>query len=174
MMQKVIIVGCCGSGKSTLARKLHALTGLPLYYLDNIFWKRDKTHISRDEFDEKLAGILNRDSWIIDGDYHRTYEPRIAACDTVILLDYSKEVCMEGIIGRVGQTREDMPWVENELDPELVDMVNKFEHEHKPKLLSLLDRYPGKQVINLHSREEADKWISIEYKVEKRNLRSKE
>ena len=160
MMQKVIIVGCCGGGKSTLARKLHVLRGLPLYYLDNIFWKRDKTHISRDEFDEKLAEILNRDSWIIDGDYNRTYEPRIAECDTVILLDYPKEVCMEGIIGRVGQTREDMSWVENELDPQLVEMVNKFEHEHKPKLLSLLDKYPGKQVIILHSREEADKWIS--------------
>lgn len=44
-MQKVIIVGPCGSGKSTLAGKLHTLTGLPLYYPDNIFWKQDRTHM---------------------------------------------------------------------------------------------------------------------------------
>lgn len=84
-MQKAIIVGCPGSGKSTLSRKIHTLTGLPLYHLDNIFWKADKTHISREEFDGKLAEILHRDSWIFDGDYNRTYEPRIAACDTVML-----------------------------------------------------------------------------------------
>ncbi len=28
------------------------------------------------------------DSWIIDGDYSRTYENRISACDTVFFLDY--------------------------------------------------------------------------------------
>ena len=38
-MQKAIIVGCSGSGKSTLSRKIHTLTGLPLYHLDNIFWQ---------------------------------------------------------------------------------------------------------------------------------------
>lgn len=28
------------------------------------------------------------DSWIIDGDYSRTYENRISACDTVFFLNY--------------------------------------------------------------------------------------
>ena len=53
-MQKAIIVGCSGSGKSTLSRKIHTLTGLPLYHLDNIFWRVDKTHISREEFEGEL------------------------------------------------------------------------------------------------------------------------
>ena len=82
-MKKVIIIGPSGSGKTTFAQMLHNAMGLPLYHLDSIWWNADKTHISRPEFDLKLNDLLSRDSWIIDGDYSRTYEPRIAACDTV-------------------------------------------------------------------------------------------
>ena len=108
-MKKIIVLGCSGSGKSTFAIKLHEKLGLPLYHLDNIWWKADRTHISREEFDEKLDGLTKLDSWIIDGDYSRTYEKRIVACDTIFFLDYSEDVCMDGIAGRVGQKRPDMP-----------------------------------------------------------------
>ena len=83
-----IIIGCSGSGNSTFAKKLHAKTGLPLFHLDNLWWKADRTHISREEFDNKLAEIVGQDSWIINGDFSRTYEVRFSACDTVISLDF--------------------------------------------------------------------------------------
>ena len=51
---RIIVLGCSGSGKSTLARELHRLTGLPLIHLDNVWWKEDRTHISREEFDGRL------------------------------------------------------------------------------------------------------------------------
>ena len=101
---RIIILGCPGSGKSTLASELHELTGLPLFHLDNIWWRADKTHITREEFDLILSDILKRERWIIDGDYSRTYEPRLAACDTVIFLDLSEEECMAGISERTGKT----------------------------------------------------------------------
>ena len=46
-----------------------------------------------------------------------TYEMRIAACDTVIFLDYGEEACMQGITERVGKVREDMPWIEGRAGP---------------------------------------------------------
>lgn len=49
--KKIIVIGCPGSGKSTFSKKLHAITGLPLFHLDNINWNSDKSHISREEFD---------------------------------------------------------------------------------------------------------------------------
>ena len=52
------IMGVNGSGKSTLSRGLRDITGLPLFHLDNIWWKPDKSHISREEFDQKLDEIL--------------------------------------------------------------------------------------------------------------------
>ena len=42
-MKKVLILGCPGAGKSTFARKLRDKTGLPLYYLDMIWHKPDRT-----------------------------------------------------------------------------------------------------------------------------------
>ena len=59
---KIIVLGCSGSGKSTFSRKLHEKTNLPLIHLDNIWWKPDRTHISRDEFDHKLEEILKSDT----------------------------------------------------------------------------------------------------------------
>ena len=158
-MKKAIIIGPSGSGKTTFAQMLHNAMGLPLYHLDNIWWNADKTHIFRPEFDLKLSDLLCRDSWIIDGDYSRTYEPRIAACDTVFFLDFDINICMEGLTQRLGKPRPDMPWIDYELDQELVARVQKYETENKPVLLSLFEKYPEKRVIIFKTRKDAEEWV---------------
>ena len=158
-MKKAIIIGPSGSGKTTFAQMLHNAMGLPLYHLDNIWWNADKTHISRPEFDLKLSDLLCRDSWIIDGDYSRTYEPRIAACDTVFFLDFDINICMEGLTQRLGKPRPDMPWIDYELDQELVARVQKYETENKPVLLPLFEKYPEKRVIIFKTRKDAEEWV---------------
>ena len=157
---RILVLGCPGSGKSTFARALHERTGLPLICLDNLWWRADGTHISRAEFDRALAELLAGEQWIMDGDYSRTYEVRIRASDTVIFLDYPEDVCMAGITARVGQQRPDMPWTESTLDPELVAMVQNYARDNRPVLLSLLQKYPEKQVITFSSRAEANRWLS--------------
>ena len=88
---KIAVLGCPGSGKSTFALRLHEITGIPVFHLDNLWWRADGTHIARDEFDVGLKALTERDEWIIDGDYSRTYEARISVCDVVIFLDYDEE-----------------------------------------------------------------------------------
>src|SRR5699024_2778613 len=109
-MRKVIIIGSPGAGKSTFARKLREKTGLPLYYLDLIWHRPDQTNISREEFDTRLREILAEERWIIDGNYLRTLEMRIQACDTIFLLDYPADICLQGAEERIGTKREDLPW----------------------------------------------------------------
>lgn len=157
--QRVIVLGCSGSGKSTFSGKLHKITGLPLFHLDNIWWKPDRTHITREEFDRKLEEILREDRWIIDGDYSRTYETRFKACDTVIFLDYGLEECMNGIRERLGTIRPDIPWTEEKLDPELVKLVENYDTDNRPIVLSLLEKYPEKNRPIFRSRSEADEWL---------------
>lgn len=66
MFQKAIIIGCPGAGKSTFARILSDKTHLPLYYLDMLWHKPDRTTVDRNIFDEKLKEIVLKDKWIID------------------------------------------------------------------------------------------------------------
>ena len=81
------MIGCPGSGKTTFSEKLRDRLDLPLYYLDAIWHKPDRTHISREEYDGRLSEILKEDRFIIDGNYNRTLEPRLAAADTVFFLE---------------------------------------------------------------------------------------
>ena len=157
--KRIVILGCPGSGKSTFAKDLHRRTGLPLYHLDNIWWNADRTHITRDAFDERLSAILKEEAWILDGDYSRTYEMRIAACDTVIFLDYDEKTCMTGIESRTGTERTDMPWTEQTLDPELADTVKRYRTENRPSVYTLLEQYADKERRIFVTREEAGAWL---------------
>ena len=156
-MNKIIIIGCSGSGKTTFALKLHELCGIPLFHLDAIWHRADRTHISRDEFDKSLGDILALDSWIIDGNYSRTLERRLAECDTVMLFDLPKEICLEGAIARIGVKRCDMPWVDTELDPWLRDEIESFREKRLPEIYELLEKYSeGKTIYRFKSREDAE------------------
>ena len=158
--KRIIVLGCPGSGKSTFASRLNERTGLPLYHLDNIWWLKNGTHITREEFDVKLEEILKTEKWIIDGDYSRTYEARIRSCDTIIFLDYSEDECMKGITERVGKRRPDIPWVEDSLDPELVETVRNYRKDNRPVLYSLFRKYPDKKTVIFRTRAQADSWLS--------------
>ena len=158
--KKIIVIGCPGSGKSTFSKKLRDTTGLPLFHLDNIWWKPDKSHISREEFAQKLDEIFLMDRWIIDGDYSRTYEIRFKSCDTIIFLDYSIDECMDGIKERVGKNRTDIPWTEQKLDPELVKLVENYKKDNRPIILSLFEKYSDVNRFVFKSRFEAVEWMS--------------
>ena len=151
-MKKVLILGCPGAGKSTFARKLRDKTGLPLYYLDMIWHKPDRTTITKQEFDAKLSEIIKQEEWIIDGNYGRTLEMRFEECDTVFFLDLPTNVCLAGAEGRIGSEREDMPWQEEELSAEFRDFIINFSRDEIPEINEMLRKYKNKNIIIFKSR----------------------
>ena len=161
-MKKVIVIGCPGSGKSTVSRALHNKTGIPLYHLDMMYWNADKTTVEKSVFLERLSVVLEKDEWIIDGNYGSTMELRMAACDTVIFLDYPLEVCLGGIKERRGKPRSDMPWIETEEDAEFIEFIKNYNDQQKPKVLALLEKYSDRNIIIFKSREEADAFLNGE------------
>ena len=160
-MKKVIIIGCPGAGKSYFAKKLHHITKIPLYHLDMIWHKPDKTHISRAEFDNELLKIFQKEAWILDGDYSRTMEMRMQACDTIILFDIPYEICKQGIEKRQGIKRDDMPWYSFQIDTDLLNEVKHYIPQQRPKVERLLDKFRySKEIIIFKTREEAEEWLT--------------
>ena len=160
-MQKVMIIGCPGSGKTTFAEKLNKITGLPLYHLDAIWHKPDKTHIAREDFDKRIVEIFATPQWIIDGNYASTMELRMQACDTVIFLDYPLDVCLNGIEERKGKARSDMPWIEpSEDDGEFIEFIKNYNSQSRPKVMELLDRYSHKNIIVFSTRTQAEDFLT--------------
>lgn len=159
-MKKAIIIGCPGAGKTTFAEKLHNKTGLPLYHLDAIWHKPDRTHISREDFDARMSEIFSENEWIIDGNYSRTIEERIKACDTVFLFDLPTEVCLQGAVERLGKGRYDMPWTDSDLDPKFKSEIESFAAQNLPIIYNLLDKYgQNKKIVIFNLREEADNFL---------------
>lgn len=161
-MKKIIVIGCPGSGKSTVSRALHNKTGIPLYHLDMMYWNADKTTVEKSVFLERLSDVLEKDDWIIDGNYSSTMKLRMAACDTVIFLDYPLDICLDGIKERRGKPRSDMPWIETEEDAEFIDFIRNYNEQQKPKVLELLEKYGDKNIIIFKSRERADAFLNGE------------
>ena len=158
--KRVAVIGCPGGGKSTFSRALRDRVDLPLYHLDAIYWRDDRTHLSREEFYPLMREIIAREEWIMDGNYNSTLEWRMSACDLLIFLDYPAEVCLEGVRARRGQKRSDMPWVEEGDDEEFLAFIRAFETESRPRILELMGRYPEKTVITFRTRAEADKYLA--------------
>lgn len=158
-MKKVCVIGCPGSGKSTFSRALWEITGLPLCHLDLLYHNPDRTTVEKPIFQERHAQVIAQDQWIIDGNYGSTMELRIAACDTVFFLDYSVQVCLEGVTVRRGKARSDMPWVEIEKDPSFTAFIRAYPTESKPKVLELLEKYSDKTIVVFRTRKESDEYL---------------
>ena len=159
-MKKIAVIGCPGSGKSTFSRVLHDVTGIPLFHLDMMYWNADRTTADKTVFRERLFEVIKKDQWIIDGNFGRTLEMRIKAGDTIFLLDFPKEVCLQGVMERVGKVREDMPWVEERFDEEFRAFIEGFAEKELPRIYSFLDNYKDKNIIIFKDRNALNEYIN--------------
>lgn len=111
-MQKILIIGSPGSGKSKFSFRLSKKLNIPIIHLDKLFWKEGWVSRSKETFDKLLIEEMEKESWIIDGNYSRTLPMRLEKADTVILFDYSRFVCLWRVLKRVvtnyGKVRADM------------------------------------------------------------------
>ena len=156
--QRIMIVGCSGSGKSTLARKLAEATGLPLVHLDRLWWREGWQHISREEFDVLLRAEVEKNQWIIDGNFDRTIDIRLEKCDAVIFFDLPRMVCIMSVIKRVissyGRTRPDMgSGCPERFDLSFLKWVWNFNRDKRGKCLSRIAA-SGKTLYHIRSRKE--------------------
>lgn len=87
-MKKINVVGTSGSGKSTFSRMLAKKLDYPYLEMDAMFWRANWQESTDKEFFTKLKNGLSQDTWVLDGNYHRTANIKWADVDHVIWIDY--------------------------------------------------------------------------------------
>ena len=52
-----------------------------------------------------------------------------------------------------------MPWVEDEVDEDLIEFVKNYQKEDRPEVLNLLSKYKEKDIHIFHTREDAKTYL---------------
>ena len=163
-MKRVIIIGCGGAGKSTLARQLGEKLDIPVVHLDKLFWRPNWVQVSEEEFDALHRAALAEDQWIMDGNFNRTMPERLARCDTVIYLDFSRFACLLGVLKRVlttyGKVRPDMgEGCPERIDWEFLKWVWNFNHNKRERYYRMLREVDHAQVFILKNRSAVRRFL---------------
>src|SRR5262245_61476551 len=104
-MKKILVVGSGGAGKSTFARRLSNILDIDVVHLDTHYWKPGWVGTPEGEWRDNIEALVERDSWIMDGNYSNTLDIRLKACDAVIFLDLATRVCLWRVIKRMVEYR---------------------------------------------------------------------
>lgn len=166
-MKRVTIVGPSGAGKSTLARELGKLFDLPVFHMDQFFFKPGWIEKSKDELAEEVENVLQvNEQWVIEGNYSGTLPSRIAQSTHVIFLDYPRYLYIYRVIKRLlttyGTVREDMaPGCRERIDFAFLRYVWEFKTKRRKNLMSFVQsEVPGNcELISFKNPKECERYI---------------
>ncbi|MCA9333151.1 AAA family ATPase [Candidatus Saccharibacteria bacterium] len=165
-MKRVCIVGCPGAGKTTFATKLAQKIDLPLVHLDYYYHQKKYDYYNdKVAWNKKVQELVQKESWIIDGNYSSTFDIRFKRADTIIFLDFPRRVSFSRVLKRRiklhGKKRKDMPEEWNEkIDWYFIKYVWKFKGDSRSRVITAIENNKGKQIIVFKSPKETKKYLS--------------
>lgn len=165
-MKKIMIIGSPGTGKSTLGRQLEDKLSIKLYHLDKLFWKPHWEMSTNHEQLSILSDIVEKESWIIDGNYSGTLDIRMKQADTIIYLKRSRLICLYQVLKRViryrGTTRPDMQEdCPEKIDREFIKWIWQFPTNHEPLIDKCVNQVTHEQtLIKLTNQKEITNFLN--------------
>jgi adenylate kinase family enzyme len=84
---RINVVGPSGSGKSTLAKKISALLSVDYIEMDQIFWGKNWSQPNEKEFLENIKLRVDKEQWVLDGNYTRTIDIKWERVQAVVWID---------------------------------------------------------------------------------------
>lgn len=160
MQRRIMIIGSGGAGKSTLAKELGRKLNIKVHHLDTLLWEPNWNQVSREKQKLIQEEIVQKEEWIIDGNYSGTMDIRIQAADTIIFLDIHRIICVYRAIKRFFQYRKknrpDMVEGNKErFDLDFYKWIWNYPTKKRPSILKNLNRLKeDKEVIILSSPKE--------------------
>ena len=165
-MQRILVIGGCGAGKSTFSKKLQSILKLELIHLDQYYHKPNWEEPKSGEWDKIVHTLVQKPSWIMDGNYSRTMDVRIKSADTIIYLDYPTLKCFWRVIIRIlkyhGVARSDMAnGCKEQFDLEFLHFVATFNYKNRIGIINKLNLIKNKKkVYILKTDKQADKFLA--------------
>ena len=139
---------------------------MPLLYLDTVNFESGWRERSAEEKVRTVARFMENSEWVIEGNYEKLLlEERLGSADMVLILAFSRRVCVSGALKRWflhrGTVRESMSdgCVER-LDPEFLRWVafGQFSSGREARILSIAERYPVKTHV-FRTRRELERFL---------------
>lgn len=164
-MKKILVIGSGGAGKSTFAQRLGEILGINVIHLDALYWQPGWVEPAKAEWAVTVDALISRESWIMDGNYSGTVERRLAACDTVVLLDLPTLTCVWRVLKRLRRyrntTRPDMgAGCPEQFNLKFLLWVWNYRQRTRPKIAGLLKGCESDvRVIWLRSQVEIDGFL---------------
>ncbi|MEP7162371.1 MAG: hypothetical protein ABI747_01240 [Candidatus Moraniibacteriota bacterium] len=163
-MKKILVIGCSGTGKSTFSQKLQAKLGIPLIHLDHQYWKPGWVRPDETEWEKHVQDLLQEEKWIMDGNYSGTFDLRIPAADSVILLDRSRWLCAYRVVKRAfqGRTEPEIPSCSERVSFELLRWILwRYPRRSRKKILEMLEGLRvEKKIFILKSEKEVEQFLA--------------
>ncbi len=162
-MKRILIVGRGSSGKSTLALALSKKLNLPVYHLDQYFWKENWDPVDDEEKHRLHTELISKDRWIIEGS-SQFLEERAKRADHLILLDLPPYRTIPSWLNRIwkyrGTTRPDM--AKGNIEKFNIEYIKWLFDGDSPKrkLKTFKEKTPHKELVILNSRRQAKKYLS--------------
>ncbi|WP_436870242.1 DNA topology modulation protein [Staphylococcus shinii] len=159
-MSKIIVIGSSGSGKSTLSRELSHMLEILVYHLDKLFWKPNWVMTTKDEQFKIQNSLLDKNEWIIDGNYTGILEERLLSADTIIFLNLPRRICYYRVFKRLlknfGKTRIDMGKdCKERINLTFLKYIWNYPKYRKPFLLKKFRKLENeKKIFVLNSKKE--------------------
>jgi len=165
-MKKILVIGSGGAGKTTFARKLGENLGIEVVHLDALYWRPGWIETPKNEWAETIDRMLERDAWIMDGNYSGTLARRLEACDTVVFLDLPRRICLWRVIKRLvmyrNTTRPDMAdGCPEHFNLKFLVWIWNYPKRSRPRIVRLLgEERNSRKAIWLRTPAQIDRFLA--------------
>jgi adenylate kinase family enzyme len=164
-MRRIQIIGGSAAGKSTVSKRLGEILGIDVIHLDHVLWRPGCRLADKAEECALVRPLLERERWIIDGNYTESLPMRLERADTIIMVDASRASMFWGAMRRLvkhgGGTRPSMGGgCRERLDFAFLKWIWRYPKDERPVLLEQIRRHGGHaRLVTLRSRGGITRWL---------------
>ena len=164
---RIIILGPAGSGKTTLSKFISKEFNIEAIHLDKEYWLPNWQRPEVSDWNEKLQKYVDKQSWVIDGNYIDSLDIRLERADLVIMLDIDLKTCIKSIVLRTIKgyfiKRKDLAEgcsdKFDESKKNLISWTKQFKTTYFPQLIDLCIKYPNVDIKLFRTRKGARNFI---------------